>query len=223
MKKRLPSRLHRRRASAWGRLFARALATAGLLLTAILAGIGHRGLLCLGFLTASALLGIAVLRAREAVRRAGAAVRLQRMVRDALSPLGARGWEVRTNIRWPEGPGEGHLAMISGGRLAFAIKDCPETIEDFDLAQTQEFATALSRFGLPYIPVCVGTVTHSRSLAGPGSTNGSQDGTQSFTERGVLCCTPDALTAELLDAEQAFIASLADERAHLQLLYNEAP
>jgi hypothetical protein len=231
----LPSRLHRCRASAWARLFARALAATGLLLTAALAAAGHRGLLCLGFLTAAALVGIAALRAREGVRQAGAAARLHRRVSDALSPLAAGGWQVKHNVRWPEGPGDGHLAMIPGGRLAFAIKDCPEAVEDFDLAQTQEFATALSELGLPYVPVCVGTATGARSLASDSLTGsplvdhpdkgntGDPEGTDihSFTARGVLCCTPEALAAELIDAHRAFLTSLADERAHLQLLYSE--
>lgn len=232
----LPSSLHRRRVSAWARLFARALAAAGLLLVAGLAAVGKPGLLCLAFLTAAALVGVAALRARDGVRQAGAAVRLHRTVTRALSPLGPGGWHLKHNVRWPEGPGDGHLAMIPGGRLAFAIKDCPGGIEDFDLAQTQEFATALSELGLPYVAVCVGTATGTRSLAndvlaGNPSTDhqgegidGDREGSaiHSFTARGVLCCTPEALPAELIDAHRAFLTSLADERTHLQLLYNES-
>ena len=152
----------------------------------------------------------------------------------ALTPLGAGGWHLKHNVRWPEGPGDGHLAMIPGGRLAFAIKDCPDGIEDFDLAQTQEFATALSELGLPYVPVCVGTATGARSLAsdslagnpladhqGEGNEGDSEGtGIHSFTARGVLCCTPEAVAPELIDAHRAFLTSLADERTHLQLLYS---
>lgn len=231
----LPSSLHRRRVSAWASFFARVLAAAGLLLAAGLSAVGKPGLLCLAFLTAAALVGVAALRAREVVRRAGAAARFHRTVTRALSPLGAGGWLLKHNVRWPEGPGDGHLALIPGGRLAFAIKDCPDGIEDFDLAQTQEFATALSELGLPYVPVCVGTATGTRSLAGDSlagsplgdpagdGRDGRPEGTDihSFTARGVLCCTPEALPAELIDAHRAFLTSLADERTHLQLLYSE--
>jgi len=203
LKARLPSRLRRRWLSAWATLLTRLLATAGLLLTTVAAAIAHRGLMSLAFLTVTAALAVAVARARRATRRAGGALRLHRVVEDALAVLAPRGWHLKHDVRWPEGPGDGHLAMIPAGDLAFAIKDCVAGADDFDLAQTQDFATALGRTGRPYIPICVA------------------DG-RSLTDRGVVCCTPERLAAELLDAEQAFGASLFDEELQRELLYSPA-
>lgn len=202
----LPSHLRRRWLSAWITLLARSLATAGLLLTTVLAAAGHRGLMGLAFLTAASILAVSVGRARRETRRAGTALRLHRAVEDALAILASRGWHLKHNVRWPEGPGDGHLAMIPAGDLAFAIKDCVAGAEAFDFAQTQDFATALGRTGRPYIPICVAAAGNTRSL----------------TDRGVICCTPDRLTAELLDAEKAFGASLLDEELQRELLYSPA-
>jgi hypothetical protein len=206
MKAALPTRLRRRQLTAWSTLVGRLLAAAGLLLAAVLAAASHRGLISLAFLTATSLVAIAVARAHQATRHAAAASRLHGAVEDALSVLASRGWHLKHGVRWPEGPGDGHLAMTPAGDLAFAVKDCTASIEDFDLAQTQEFATALCRTGRPYIPICVGTASHA----------------QSFAERGVICCPPELLVAELLDAERAFATSLLDEAAHIRLLYNES-
>jgi hypothetical protein len=201
----LPSRLRRRWLSAWATLLTRALATGGLLLATVAAGTAHRGLMSLAFLTITAVLAVAVARARRATRRTGKALRLHRTVEEALSILAERGWHLKHNVRWPEGPGDGHLAMIPAGDLAFAIKDCVAAAEDFDLTQTQDFATALGRTGRPYIPICV--------VAAEG---------RSLTDRGVVCCTPERLAAELLDAEKAFGASLFDEELQRELLYSPA-
>jgi hypothetical protein len=96
--------------------------------------------------------------------------------------------------------------MTPGGELAFAIKDCPKAIHDFDLSQTQQFASVLCKTGRPYVPICVGPAAKQRS----------------FLDRGVTCCTLEVLAAELLDAEAAFAASLADESLHNELLYSAA-
>jgi hypothetical protein len=202
----LSSRLRRRRFSAWATLIVRALAAGGLLLAAVLAAGERRGLLSLGFLTGVAILSIAVARAQRTTRDVGAALRLHRTVEAALSALSRRGWQLKHNVRWPEGPGDGHLAMTATGDLAFAIKDCPTSIADFDLTQTQKFATALSGTGRPYVPICVTTASEARSSS----------------DRGVICCAADLLVAELLDAERGFVASLADETAHSRLLYGES-
>jgi hypothetical protein len=206
VKRAIPSRLRRRWLSAWGTLLARLLAMAGMALTTGLAASAHRGPICLAFLTIAAILAIAVARARREVRRAGTALRLHRKVEEALAVLASRGWHLKHNVRWPEGPGDGHLAMIPAGDLAFAIKDCIGGADDFDLTQTQAFATALSQTGRPYVPICVASAGSSRSL----------------TDRGVVGCTPERLAAELLDAEEAFGASLHDEELQQQLLYSPA-
>lgn len=204
MKPPLPSHLRRRWISAWSALFARSLAVAGLLLTTVLAATAHNGLMSLASLTVTAVLAVSVARARHATRRAGAALRLHRTVEEALGVLASRGWHLKHNVRWPDGPGDGHLAMIPAADLAFAIKDCVAGADDFDLTQTQDFATALGRTGRPYVPICVAAARDALSL----------------TDRGVVCCTPDRLAAELLDAEKAFGASLLDEELHRQLLYS---
>jgi hypothetical protein len=206
MKRFLPSHLQRARLSAWATLLTRVLAAAGLALSALLAGASQNGLLSLGFLTGASLVSIAVARAHRRVRQARTALRFHRVVGTALSALGAGGWHLRHDVRWPEGPGEGHLAMTPGGDLAFAIKDCAPAISDFDLSQTQDFATALGQTGRPYIPICVAAAS----------------GVQSLSDRGVLCCTPDRLAAELLEAEAGFAASLSDEATHHELLYSSA-
>jgi hypothetical protein len=202
----VPPRLQRRRFRTWIAVLTRAFATVGLLLAALAAATSQRGLMSLAFLTAAALLSIAVMRAYRAARATTAALRVHRTVRGALNGLAPRGWQLRHNIRWPGGAGDGHLAITPTGGLGFAIKDCSAPIDDFDLAQTQELATALSQSGRPYVPICV-------ALAGDR---------HSFSDRGVLCTTPGLLAAELLDAEGAFLASIVDESAHSQLLYNEA-
>jgi hypothetical protein len=177
-----------------------------MLLTTALAAIAHRGLMSLGSLTVAAILAVAVARARGEARRAGRALRLHRTVEGALSGLASRGWQLKHNVRWPEGPGDGHLAMAPAGNLAFAIKDCVAGADDFDLTQTQEFASALGRTGRPYVPICVAATGASRPTA----------------DRGVICCAPERLVAELLDAESAFRASLFDEELQRQLLYSPA-
>jgi hypothetical protein len=202
----VPSRLRRHWLSTWARLIARTLAAAGLLLAAGIAATSHQGLAFLVFCTAATLVSIATSRAHRACRQAAAALRFHRAVQDALQALGQRGWHLKHGVRLSHGPDDGHLAMTPAGELAFAIKDCPAAIHDFDLAQTQEFATVLSKTGRPYVPVCVGAAGKQRSLL----------------DRGVACCTPELLSAELLDAEAAFLASLADESVHNELLYNAA-
>lgn len=206
MKVPLVSRLRRRCFSAWATLIVRALAAMGLILAAILAAGEHNGLLSLAFLTAAAVLCVAVVRARRMTRDAGAALRLHRAVENALSVLSSQGWHLKHCVRWPEGFGDGHLAMTAAGNLAFAIKDCTALISGFDLTQTQKLATALSQTGSPHIPICV-------TAAGDA---------QSLSDRGVICCTPERLAAELLDAEQAFVTSLFDEASHSRLLYGES-
>ena len=206
MTRALPTRLRRRWLSSLGVLTARLLAALGLLLACVLAAGSGQGPMGLVFLTATAALGVAVARAHRATRQARAAMRLHRTVEDALNSLISRGWHLKHNVRWPEAPADGHLAMIPGGELAFAIKDCIEAISDFDYAQTQEFATALSKTGRPYIPICVAKGHDARSSS----------------ERGVVSCTPELLAAELLDAERAFTASLYDDAAHNELLYSAA-
>jgi hypothetical protein len=200
----VPSRLRRHWLSTWARLMTRVLATAGLLLAAGIAAASHRGLAFLVFFTAAALVSIATSRAHRSCRRAAAALRFHRAVQEALGALRARGWHLKHGVRLSTGPDDGHLAMTPAGELAFAIKDCPTAIHDFDLSQTQEFASVLSKTGRPYVPICVGAASKERS----------------FLDRGVTCCTPEVLSAELLDAEAAFLASLADESVHNELLYN---
>lgn len=198
--------LQRVRFSAWATFFTRALAAAGLVVSAVLAGGEENGLLSLVFLTVAAVVTIAVVRARRALRRATAALRFHRLLKEALGQLAPTGWHLKHDVRWPEGPGDGHLAMTPRGDLAFAIKDCVTPISDFDLSQTQDFATALARTGRPYIPICVS----------------SAKGAKSVSDRGVICCTPERLATELLDAEQAFALSLRDEATQHQLLYSDA-
>ncbi|HEY8082011.1 MAG TPA: hypothetical protein VIE64_00465 [Solirubrobacterales bacterium] len=152
-----------------------------------------------------AMMTIAVGRAYGASRRIGAALRLHRTVEKALDDLTRHGWHLKHNVAWPEGPGDGHLAMNPSGELAFAIKDCVALIDDFDLSQTQGFASALSQTGRPYVPICVVAAHDARP----------------FANRGVVCCTPELLATELLDAEQAFATSLRDEAARRELLYSE--
>ena len=202
----LPSRLRRLHLSAWGILLARSLATAGLLLAVVLAAASHRGLLTLVFLTATCFVAVGVVRAYLATRYLATASRIHRSIKDALSPLGPRGWRLKHNVCWPDGPGDGHLAVAPAGGLAFVVKDCRAPIGDFDLSRAQELATALSRAGCHYIPICVALASDARS----------------FSERGVICCTPGQLVAELLDAERAFAVSLFDEAAQHQLLYSES-
>lgn len=206
MKIPLPSRPRRRWLSAWATLLTRLLATGGLILTTANSVIGHRGLMSLAFATVTAILAIAVARARRSTRCAGKALRLHRAVEAALSGLAARGWHLKHNVRWPNGPGDGHLAMTPAGDLAFAIKDCVGGADNFDLTQTQDFATALGRTGRPYIPICVAVRGEARSL----------------TDRGVIHCTPERLVPELLDAEKAFAASMIDEELQHELLYSSA-
>jgi hypothetical protein len=202
----VPSRLRRHWLSTWARLIARTLATVGLLLAAGIAATSHQGLAFLAFCTAAALVSIATSRAHRTCRRAASALRFHRAVQDALRTLGQRGWHLKHGVRLSHGSDDGHLAMTPAGELAFAIKDCPAAIHDFDLSQTQEFASVLSKTGRPYVPICVGAASKERS----------------FLDRGVTCCTPEVLSAELLDAEAAFLASLADESVHNELLYNAA-
>lgn len=202
----VPSRLRRHWISTWLRLVARTLATAGLLLAAGMAATSHKGVVFLLFCTAATLLSVAASRAHRACRQAASALRFHRRVQDALAELGRRGWHLKHGVRLSNGPDDGHLAMTPGGELAFAIKDCPKTTHDFDLSQTQQFASVLCRTGRPYVPICVGPAIKQRS----------------FLDRGVTCCTLEVLAAELLDAEAAFAASLADESVHNELLYNAA-
>lgn len=206
MKVPFPSHLQRARFSAWATFITRALAATGLVISAVLAGAESNGLLSLAFLTAASLVSVAVVRAFRATRRATAALRFHRLLKEALNQLGPTGWHLKHDVRWPGGRGDGHLAMTATGDLAFAIKDCTASIDDFDLAQTQEFATALSNTGRPYVPICVAIGDKARSS----------------TDRGVIGCTPELLVAELLDAERAFITSLSDEAAHSRLLFGES-
>ena len=200
------SHLQRARLSAWATFLTRAFAAAGLVVSAILAGGEKNGLLSLAFLTVAAVVAIAVARARRALRRATTALRFHRLLKETMGQLAPAGWHLKHDVRWPEGPGDGHLAMTPGGELAFAIKDCVAPISDFDLSQTQDFATALGRTGRPYIPLCVTAAKGSKSIS----------------DRGVICCTPERLAAELLDAGQAFAMSLRDEATQHQLLYSDA-
>lgn len=202
----VPSRLRRHWLSTWARLVTRTLATAGLLLAAGMAATSHQGVVFLIFCTAAALVSIAVSRAHRTCRQAATALRFHRTVQDALRALGQRGWHLKHGVRLSNGPDDGHLAMTPGGELAFAIKDCPKAIHDFDLSQTQQFASVLCKTGRPYVPICVGPASRQRS----------------FLDRGVTCCTLEVLAAELLDAEAAFAASLVDESVHNELLYNAA-
>jgi hypothetical protein len=202
----VPSRLRRHWLSTWARLIARTLATAGLLLAAGMAATSHQGFVFLVFCTAATLVSVATSRAHRTCRQAAAALRFHRTVQEALLALGRRGWHLKHGVRLSNGPDDGHLAMTPGGELAFAIKDCPKAIHDFDLSQTQQFATLLSRTGRPYVPICVGPASKERS----------------FLDRGVTCCTAEVLSAELFDAEAAFAASLADTSVHNELLYNAA-
>lgn len=201
-----PSHLRRRRFSAWSALLVRVLVTAGLLWTAVLAGMSNHGLASLGFLSAAAVMAIAVARAHRTRKQASAALRFHREVHRALAELSVRGWSCKRNVCWPEGNGDGHLVTAPGGDLGFAIKDCPGYVSDFDLTQTQELASGLSFAGPPHIPVCV---------AGTGAK-------QSTSDRGVLCCGLQMLDAELLDAERAFRASLDDEATQHDLLYGDS-
>jgi hypothetical protein len=199
----IPSHLRRRWLSTWLRLVIRTLAAAGLLLAALLAGTAHNGPLCLAFLTATALVGMAAARALGDAREATDALRLHRAVKDVLEALARGGWHLKHDLRWPGGKGDGHLAMIPSGGLAFAVKDCSTAIEDFDLSQTQDFATALSETGRPYVPICVAMA----------------DEMDSHANRGVVCCTSKQLASELREAEEAFAAGLADESTRRELLY----
>jgi hypothetical protein len=202
----LPSRLCRQRFSAWAVLLIRSFATVGLFLAAVVAATSSRGLISLAFLTGTSVTAVAAIRARRTTRWIGAAVRLQKKVGQVLDPLAAGGWYLKHNVRWPEGPGEGHLVMNPTGQLAFAVKDCAAAIADFDLTQTQDFASALSQTGRPYIPICVGPAGDKRL----------------FADRGVICCTPELLVGELIEAEQAFATSLMDEAARRHLLYSQS-
>ncbi len=202
MRQALPSRLRRRWLAAWWTLFARSLAGAGLLLATLLAGAAHRGPVCLAFVTATAVLAVAVVRARRATRFAAKALRLHRTVEGALHVLDPRGWHLNHGVCLTAG--DGHLATIPSGELGFAIRDCLGAADDFDLAQAQELATALGETGCPHIPICV-TV---------------EAGTEPVSSRGVICCAPERLATELLDAERAFEASLLDEAVQHELLYS---
>lgn len=205
MKALAPTPLRRQLVSAIGTLVTRSLAAAGLFLAAVLAAAAHRGLVSLAFLTTTALVGIGVARARRRVREAHNELRFHRAVGNTLNSLLGAGWHLKRNVRWPV-RGHGHLAMVPSGELAFAIKDCPHSAGDFDFAQTQEFATALSRTGRPYVPICVEGRAAGRSSS----------------QRGVICCSPELLLGELRDAERAFAVSLANEAAQHELLYSES-
>lgn len=202
----IPSYLHRHWLSAWVRLLTRLLVAMGLLSAATLAAVAHNGPMSLVFFTVTAFVGIAIVRAHQVTRRASTALRFHRTVDNALNVLVPRGWHLKHNVSWPEGRGNGHLAMSPSGQLAFAIKDCTTEIGDFDLAQTQDFATALSDTGRPYVPICVAASNGERSSA----------------DRGVVCCSPGQLAAELLEAESAFMTSLLDEAARNELLYSQS-
>jgi hypothetical protein len=172
----------------------------------VAAATSSRGLISLAFLTGTSVTAVAAIRARQTTCRIGAAVRLQKGVERVLDPLAAEGWHLKHNVRWPEGPGEGHLVMNPTGQLAFAVKDCAGMIADSDLSQTQGFASALSQTGRPYIPICVGPAEDRLP----------------FADRGVICCAPELLVGELIEAEQAFAAGLADEAARRHLLYSQS-
>lgn len=174
------------------------------MVSALLAGASGNGILCLAFLTAAAAVSVAVARARRMVRLVTRALRFHLLLKRILASLGTGGWQLKHDVRWPDGFGDGHLAIAPGGDLGFAIKDCGPLVSDFDLSQTQVFATALSRSGPPYIPICVAAAS----------------GAQSLSDRGVVCCTPERLVAELLEAKDAFAASLRDEATQNRLLFS---
>jgi len=200
----LPSPLRRRWLVAWWTVFARSLAATGLLLATVLAAAAQRGPVCLAFLTATSVLAVAVVRARRQTRVAAAALRFHVAVEGALHRLALRGWHLNHDVRWPAGRGDGHVATIPAGELGFAIRDCLGGADDFDLAQAQELATSLGEAGQPHIPICVTAET----------------GAEPVSNRGVICCTPERLATELLDAEKAFGASLLDEAMQCELLYS---
>ncbi|HWB70445.1 MAG TPA: hypothetical protein VG518_10760 [Solirubrobacterales bacterium] len=201
----LPSRLRRRWIVAVWTLCARSLAVAGLLVAVILSAASQNGLLTLAFLTVAAVVGVGAGRALRVARCATADARGHRAVKGALSVLSPRGWGLEHDVHWPDHPGDGHLAIAPAGALAFVIRDCHAPIADFDLSRAQELASSLSQEGCHFVPICVAPARDAHS----------------FSERGVICCTPQQLVSELLDAERAFALSLFDGATQTELLYGQ--